>query len=155
MSEMKPPKEISYGLVEQFRKLAKRIALPDLNLYATAAGETPGYEFTLRNPWYTTIPVSSVTSIALMINGYEVDAKTVFFVIRDQAIPFAYAKNLHELCWGNGECAKIRILDDKLPAVLKERNNVGIRFLIRTAFVGYHLPDNRIEYLFDEEMGVK
>jgi hypothetical protein len=147
-------KEGSYGLVEQFRNLGKRVALPDLNLYKNRIDEKYSYEFTIRNPWYTTIPVSTVISIDLIINDYLADEKEVLFVIRDQAIPMAYAKNLHELMWGMGECAKIRIMDQNLPKILKNKNDIRIQFVIRTAFEGYHLPNNQITYLFNVEMGV-
>ena len=156
MSEgLKVSKEGSYGLVEQFRVLAKRVALPDLNFHRISYEEGSGYEFILRNPWYTTIPVSTVTSIELNINGYTVDEGQILFVIREQAIPFAYAKNLYELMWSMGECAQIRIMDPKLEQILEGRNAMELKFEIRTAFIGYHLPNNRIQYIFNEEMGVK
>ena len=153
-SKVEITKEGSYGLVEQFRNLGKRVALPDLNLYKNIIDEKCSYEFVLRNPWYTVIPVSTVISIDLTINDYQVDEKEVLFVIRDQAIPMAYAKNLHELMWGMGECAKIRIMDQKLSEILKDKNDIHIQFTIRTAFEGYHLPNNQIMYLFNVEMGV-
>lgn len=152
--KMEITKEGSYGLVEQFRTLGKRVALPDLNLYKISMDEKCNYEFMIRNPWYTSIPVSTVMSIDLTINDYHLDEKEVLFVIRDQAIPIAYAKNLHELMWGMGEIAKIRIMDQKLPEIVKSKNDIHIQFAIRNAFEGYHLPNNRINYLFDVEMGV-
>lgn len=148
-------KEGSYGLVEQFRQLGRRIALPDLNLYKITSDNQCIYQFSIRNPWYTSIPVSTIMSVDLKINDYQVDENEVLLVIRGQAIPFAYAKNLHELVWGLGECFQIRIMDPKLSEILTDKNKIGIQFLIRTAFEGYHLPDNQIMYLFDVDMGVK
>jgi hypothetical protein len=148
-------KEGSYGLVEQFRKMARRIILTDLVLSSVNTGEKTVWQFSLRNPWYTSVPVSTVTSINLTINGYEIDEHNVEFVIRDQAIPFSYARNLHELVWGLGECVYIRIIDPKLAEVVQNKNKVTFDLLMRTAFEGYHLPNNCIDYAFEVEMEMK
>ena len=154
-SKLEITKEGSYGLVEQFRQLGKRVALPDLNLHKITSENQSGYQFSIRNPWYTSIPVSTIMSIDLKINEYQVNENEILLVIRDQAIPFAYAKNLHELIWGLGECFQVRIMDPKLSEILISKNDINIQFLIRTAFEGYHLPNNQIMYLFNVEMEVK
>ncbi len=152
--ELQIPAGGSYALTEQFRDLGERVAFPDLNLYQVEMDETKGYEFKLRNPWYTEFPVSCAEEIEVSINGYAVRNDKIFFVIRDQAVPFKYAKNLYELQWGLGEAAYIRLLDEQLKSVIRDANDVEIKFLLRTAFEGYHLPNNRIEYEFKREMGV-
>ena len=145
-------KEGSYGLVEQFRNLARRVALPELTLSIAEVGEKTAWQFPLRNPWYTSIPVSTVTSITLVVNGHAIDESNVEFVLRDMAIPFPYAKNLHELVWGLGESAWVRIVDPKMAQIVKQQNQVTFDLVLRTAFEGYHLPNNRIDYPFEVEM---
>lgn len=151
-NEIVVKKEGSYGLVEQFRKLARRVALPELTLSAVQTGDKTVWQFPLRNPWYTSIPVSTVTSIALSVNGYAIEESNVEFVIRDMAIPFPYARYLHELIWGLGERAWIRIIDPKMADVIQTSNKVVFVLTVRTAFEGYHLPNNRIDYPFEVEM---
>lgn len=145
-------KEGSYGLVEQFRKLARRVALPEMTLTRARAGEASVWQFPLRNPWYTSIPVSVVTSIALSVNGYAIAEEQVEFVIREMAISFPYARNLHELIWGLGERAYVRIIDPRMAQVIQKKNQVAFDLTLRTAFEGYHLPNNRIDYPFEVEM---
>ncbi|HHV11920.1 MAG TPA: hypothetical protein GXX75_16725 [Clostridiales bacterium] len=152
--ELRIPTGGSYALTEQFRELGERVAFPDLNLHKVEMDGMKGYEFKLRNPWYTEFPVSCAEDMEVGINGYAVQKGKIFFVIRDQAVPFKYAKNLYELQWGLGEVAQVRMLDGQLQAVVKEANDVEIKFLLRTAFEGYHLPNNRIEYEFKRNMGV-
>ena len=151
-NELVIKKEGSYGLVDQFRKMAHRVILPELKLSAVKIGEKTVWQFSLRNPWYTSIPVSTVTSIDLSINGYAVAEKDVEFVIREQAIPFPYARNLYEMIWGFGECVYIRIIDPKIAEVLQKKNKIAFDLMVRTAFEGYHLPNNRIDYPFEVEM---
>jgi len=145
-------KEGSYGLVEQFRKLARRVALPEMKLTAVKVGEQMYWQFPLRNPWYTSIPVSVVTSISLAVNGQAVKEEDVEFVIREQAIPFPIARNFYELIWGFGEQVFVRITDSKITNALKRRNTVAFDLVLRTAFEGYHLPNNRLDYPFEVEM---
>lgn len=151
-NELVVKKEGSFGLVEQFRKMARRIIMPELKLSSVKIGENSAWQFSLRNPWYTSVPVSTVTSIDLTINGYAVAENNVEFVVRDQAIPFPYARNLHELIWGLGECVYIRIIDPHLVEVVQKKNKVTFDLLMRTAFEGYHLPNNYIDYAFEVEM---
>lgn len=153
-SEPAIKKEGSFGLVEQFRKLAQRIALPSLTLTAVEHGASKAFQFELRNPWYTSVPVSTVMSIGLTINGYAIDEQNVEYVIREQAIPFSYARYLHEVIWGLGESVFVRIIDPKITEIIKEHNDVTFDLMLRTAFEGYHLPDNRINYPFNVEMEV-
>jgi hypothetical protein len=149
--ELKANKDISYGLVNQFRVLAERVATPDLCFHKVR----DGYEMHFRNPWYTSIPVSVVNDIELMVNGKVYDKSTILFGVRDQNVPVAYARNLHEVMWGMGERASIVVIDPSFERNLERRNTVHLKFEIRTAFAGYHLPDNKIQYVMNREMGVK
>lgn len=152
--ELRIPTGGSYALTDQFRKLGERVAFPDLNLHKVETDGIEGYEFKLRNPWYTEFPASCAEEIEVSINGYAVPNDKIFFVIRDQTVPFKYAKNLYEHPWGLGESVKIRLLDEQLKTLINDTNDVEIKFLLRTAFEGYHLPNNRIDYEFKRKMGV-
>ena len=150
MPEM--PKEAAYGLVEQFRTLGKRVAFPNHEI--TIDREGGCLQFDLRDPWYTNIPVSCVEDIKLMLDGREIPVDSIEFVLRDMAIPFRTAVNLHELVWSMGEIAVIRARTDVSGYHAGDSCRMKLEFEIRTPFEGYHLPNNRIRYLFDEEMTV-
>ena len=146
------PKEAAYGLVEQFRTLGKRVAFPGHTVWKN---REKGYtEFVLRNPWYTSLPVSCVEDIRLVINDTEIPAEQVEFVIREQAIPFLYARNLYEMIWTMGETAVIRTYSPEAFSVIHDGGEVHLQleFEIRTPFEGYQMPNNHIRYLFDEQM---
>ncbi len=150
MPEM--PKEAAYGLVEQFRTLGKRVAFPNHEIIADRGRGC--LEFMLRDPWYTNIPVSCVEDIKLTLDGQEIPKDDIEFVLRDMAIPFRSAVNLYELVWSMGEIALIRAKADVSGYNAGDRCRMELEFEIRTPFEGYHLPNNRIRYLFDEEMTV-
>ena len=144
------PKEAAYGLVEQFRTLGKRVAFPGHDIVLDP--ENGCLQFELRDPWYTNIPVACVEDIKLTLDGREIPADSIEFVIRDMAIPFRYAVNLHELIWSMGEIAVIRAKTDVSGLKAGDSCRMELEFEIRTPFEGYHLPNNRIRYLFDETM---
>ena len=144
------PKEAAYGLVEQFRTLGKRVAFPDHDIVLDK--ENGCLQFALRNPWYTNIPVSCVEDIKLVLDGREIPVDSIEFVIRDMAVPFRYAVNLYELVWSMGEISYILARTDVSDYNPGSSCRMELEFEIRTPFEGYHLPNNRIRYLFDETM---
>lgn len=130
-----------------FSRVAQRDILASNSLEEMA----DGWHMWIRNPWYTGTYLSTVCFINITINGHAVPEEDTFLALRGQWVPAGYAKYLHEIWWGMGEIAEIRLADKVLAEVLGEKNEVQIDIDMRTAF-SYGFPNDILPYRLTGEL---
>lgn len=115
---------------------------------------TTGYAFAVREPFYTSIPLSSLSEIAVTVNDRQVPENHVWLALREQRIPASVCRNLWELYWHIGEKAEIFITDPTLlQGGLKKKNKVALQMTVRPAY-DYGLPEKKVDYAAEAEMEV-
>jgi hypothetical protein len=110
-----------------------------------------GWRMLIRNPWYTGTHLSTLSLVRVTVNGHIVPAQDTLLSLRGQLIPVAYAKNLHEIWWGMGEVAEVRLVDSALADVLTTKNDIRIDIDMRTTF-SYGFPNDTLPYRLTGEL---
>lgn len=135
-----------------FEKLAERDLLAGNTLTIDIGGGS--YRFGVREPWYTTIPLSAISTISVTVNGYAVPAENIMLSLRGQMIPAESCKGIFEIHWNMGEAAEIVLVDSNLSELVTVKNTVTIAMELRTVF-NYGLPGNKLNISRTAEMGVQ
>jgi hypothetical protein len=138
------------------RAMGQRVALPTkwITKHKNSGSKVTGYSFDLGNPWYTIQPVSTISSLDVKINNFQVDPDSVSIIIREQMIPVKAAKTIHELWWGFGELAQVYIEGAALDeAILRKTNDLEVRLDMRSVS-GYGLPGDHVDFVFQRRIGV-
>lgn len=128
-----------------------RIAQRDLFASKRIEAVEGGWRMLVRNPFYTGTYLSTVSFLRITVNGHLVPDAHTFIALRGQLIPAACAKNLHEVWWGMGEVAEVRITDPALAALLGPKNQVGVDIDMRTTF-SYGFPNDTLPYRLSGEL---
>ncbi len=133
---------------------AEQCTFPEkiLHIMKDEHGNFAGVRFQMGEPWYTATPISVLVHLRVVINGVEVEP--VHFSLREQELPLAYVKNMHEIWWHMGESAWIICRDPKLEALLSTSNPVELHFGMRTA-LDYGVPGKVVYFHEYAEMEVQ
>jgi Domain of unknown function (DUF6379) len=76
----------------------------------TAAGETGGFEFGARLPYYRGLGLSMVENIEVSVDGQPVPREQLRFKLRERAYTLAEMETAYGEVWEMGEVAQIQVL---------------------------------------------
>lgn len=125
------------------KRFAEEVMLIQINLRNVDIdndGKNEGFQFDLRNPFYTATPISCIKGLPLKIDGKEVDADKVFLIVRGQEIPLTKAYTFHEIWWTLGEV--ITVFVEKPGGLEPGKHRLEGELILRTT-VPYGWDDLR------------
>src|SRR5690625_984892 len=93
-----------------------------------------GFAVVLTIPWYRSLWLSSVTSIALKVDGEEVPAEDIRFVLNDVEYALDDLQDKSETLWYLQSHAMLRVRSDR-PFELGEEHEVEILGELRLPYM--------------------
>ena len=128
-----------------------RVAQRDLFASPRIEPVAEGWRIRIRNPFYTGTHLSTLSYLRIRVNGHQVPEEATLISLRGQAVPAAYARNLHEIWWGMGEEAEVLLMDQGLAGVIGKINQVDVDIDMRTTF-SYGFPNDTLPYRLTGEL---
>lgn len=119
---------------QTFKKIADLIMLPNKtirNVDIDNDGKIDGFEFDIREPFYTAQPVSSIESLTVIVDGEKIDPARIYMILRDQIFNIKHARTLHEVWWHFDEIARIYI--EKPGGLKKGDHEIECSLVMRPA----------------------
>ncbi|MCR8489002.1 MAG: DUF6379 domain-containing protein [Crenarchaeota archaeon] len=117
-----------------FKKIADLVMLPSKtirNVDIDKDGKIDGFEFDIREPFYTAQPISSIESLTITVDGEEIDPARIYMILRDQIFNIKHARTFHELWWHFGEVGRIYI--EKPGGLEKGSHEIECSLVMRPA----------------------
>lgn len=156
MFEGKEDELLEFGKAAIFGASTRIFANNRIEKIVNATGEVEKIKIQLREPFYTSSPLSSIKDLSVVLDGVKFTGNQISVAIRDQKIDLESAKTIHEIWWNFGETIDF-ILKVETPEQKKvlEKNSVkmNVKLLFRFTF-GYGFPGDVLDIDLSKEMEV-
>jgi len=128
------------------RHLLPKVMLPDTsirNVDIIGDGKVDGFQFKLRNPWYTAQPTSSIVDFVITVDGKKFDPEKITLIIRGQKIPLTKASTMWEISWRFPELIDVFV---EKPGGLEIGDHELTCDIAMRETIDYGYPNSRISF---------
>lgn len=115
------------------KRFAEEIMLTQINIRnidSNKDGKNDGFQFDMRNPFYTATPISCIKGLKLKVDGEEIASDKITLIIRGQEIPLNKAYTFHEIWWHIGET--LSVLVEKPGGLKPGKHKLEGELILRT-----------------------
>ncbi len=120
--------------------------LPDdsiRNVDENRDGKIEGFQFKLRNPWYTSQPISSLVKLIISVDGEKFETDKVRLNVRGQEIVLPKAYTMYDVNWGFPEL--IDVFVEKAGGLKPGNHELSCEIVMRST-IEYGLPEEKINF---------
>jgi len=89
--------------------ITKGMILGLQNVDTNRDGKIDGFQLQIRNQYLITVPLRSITTFEIIIDGKKISPEVMSFILRNQRINISNIRTISDIWWGIGEIATVHI----------------------------------------------